>query len=122
MRAPLRLDEDGQVIGGKAEAGDIYRLLHHGFRKVLDDVKQMLGVEFVFRGIKDARKPLAYSTVYDAFRRIAKTLACKLLAPYPPALVQHDDREHSRKPSPRHGRAGEWVSSRWIECRRDARA
>jgi integrase len=35
VRAPLRLDEAGQVIGGKAEAGNIYRLLHHMFRKAL---------------------------------------------------------------------------------------
>jgi integrase len=35
VRAPLRLDETGQVIGGKAEAGNIYRLLHHMFSKAL---------------------------------------------------------------------------------------
>jgi hypothetical protein len=31
VRAPLRLDAAGQVIGGKAEAGNLYRLLHHMF-------------------------------------------------------------------------------------------
>jgi integrase len=35
VRAPLRLDAAGQVIGGKAEAGNVYRLLHHMFRKAL---------------------------------------------------------------------------------------
>jgi integrase len=35
VRAPLRLDASGQVIGGKAEAGNIYRLLHHMFGKAL---------------------------------------------------------------------------------------
>jgi integrase len=35
VRAPLRLDQDGRVIGGKAEAGNIYRLLHHMFAKAL---------------------------------------------------------------------------------------
>jgi integrase len=35
VRAPLRLHEAGQVIGGKAEAGNIYRLLHHMFNKAL---------------------------------------------------------------------------------------
>jgi integrase len=35
VRAPLRLDDAGQVIGGKAEAGNLYRLLHHMFRKAL---------------------------------------------------------------------------------------
>ena len=35
VRAPLRLDAAGQVIGGKAEAGNLYRLLHHMFRKAL---------------------------------------------------------------------------------------
>jgi integrase len=35
VRAPLRLDAAGQVIGGKAEAGNLYRLLHHLFRKAL---------------------------------------------------------------------------------------
>jgi integrase len=35
VRAPLRLDRDGQVVGGKAEAGNLYRLLHHMFRKAL---------------------------------------------------------------------------------------
>ena len=35
VRAPLRLDATGQVIGGKAEAGNLYRLLHHMFRKAL---------------------------------------------------------------------------------------
>jgi integrase len=35
VRAPLRLDDAGRVIGGKAEAGNIYRLLHHMFRKAL---------------------------------------------------------------------------------------
>jgi hypothetical protein len=31
----LRLDDAGQVRGGKAEAGNLYRLLHHMFRKAL---------------------------------------------------------------------------------------
>jgi integrase len=35
VRAPLRLDAAGRVIGGKAEAGNVYRLLHHLFRKAL---------------------------------------------------------------------------------------
>jgi integrase len=35
VRAPLRLDAAGQVTGGKAEAGNLYRLLHHMFRKAL---------------------------------------------------------------------------------------
>lgn len=35
VRAPLRLDATGQVISGKAEAGNLYRLLHHMFRKAL---------------------------------------------------------------------------------------
>jgi integrase len=35
VRAPLRLDEAGRVVGGKAEAGNIYRLVHHLFRKAL---------------------------------------------------------------------------------------
>jgi integrase len=35
VRAPLRLSDSGQVIGGKAEAGNIYRLLHHMFSKAL---------------------------------------------------------------------------------------
>lgn len=35
VRAPLRLDASGQVIGGKAAAGNLYRLLHHLFRKAL---------------------------------------------------------------------------------------
>jgi integrase len=36
VRTPLRLDKDGQVIGGKAEAGNVYRLLHHLFKKALE--------------------------------------------------------------------------------------
>jgi integrase len=35
VRAPLRLDAAGRVIGGKAEAGNLYRLLHHLFHKAL---------------------------------------------------------------------------------------
>jgi integrase len=35
VRSPLRLDDTGQIIGGKAEAGNTYRLLHHMFRKAL---------------------------------------------------------------------------------------
>jgi integrase len=35
VRSPLRLDAAGRVIGGKAEAGNLYRLLHHIFRKAL---------------------------------------------------------------------------------------
>lgn len=35
VRKPLRLDESGRVIGGKAEAGNIYRLLHHMFNKAV---------------------------------------------------------------------------------------
>jgi integrase len=35
VRAPLRLDATGQVIGGKGEAANLYRLLHHMFRKAL---------------------------------------------------------------------------------------
>lgn len=33
--SPFRLDESGQVIGGKAEAGNVYRLLNHMFNKAL---------------------------------------------------------------------------------------
>jgi integrase len=178
VRAPLRLDDAGRVTGGKAAAGNLYRLLHHMFRKalvwklrpkeagnpldgvtepkvnrrerlltggeigallktldaaetdgaehsrviaairlviltgpriseplslrwqeirrdemelhlsdtksgfsrrpisaatlaVLDRVERMPGVDFVFRGIKDPSKPLSYSTIEKAFRRIA---------------------------------------------------
>jgi integrase len=35
VRAPLRLDATGRVTAGKAEAGNLYRLLHHMFRKAL---------------------------------------------------------------------------------------
>src|SRR5215467_10433586 len=35
VRSPLRLDAKGQVISGKAEAGNLYRLLHHMFSKAL---------------------------------------------------------------------------------------
>jgi integrase len=35
IRAPLRLGTEGRVTGGKAEAGNLYRLLHHMFRKAL---------------------------------------------------------------------------------------
>jgi hypothetical protein len=35
VRAPLRLDAAGQVIGGKAEGGNLYRLMHHMFHKAL---------------------------------------------------------------------------------------
>jgi integrase len=35
VRAPLRLDAAGRVIGGKAEAGNLYRTLHHLFHKAL---------------------------------------------------------------------------------------
>src|SRR5215472_14051524 len=35
VRAPLRVDANGQVIGGKAGAGNLYRLLHHMFHKAL---------------------------------------------------------------------------------------
>jgi integrase len=35
VRASLRLDAAGRVIGGKAEAGNVYRLLHHMFHKAL---------------------------------------------------------------------------------------
>jgi integrase len=35
VRAPLRLNEVGMVLGGKAEAGNVYRLLHHLFSKAL---------------------------------------------------------------------------------------
>jgi integrase len=35
VRSPLRLDAKGQVVGGKAEAGNLYRLLHHMFHKAL---------------------------------------------------------------------------------------
>jgi integrase len=35
VRAPLRLDGAGRVIAGKAEAGNLYRTLHHLFHKAL---------------------------------------------------------------------------------------
>jgi integrase len=35
VRAPLRLDANGKVVAGKAAAGDLYRLVHHLFRKAL---------------------------------------------------------------------------------------
>lgn len=182
VRAPLRLDEAGMVIGGKAAAGNLYRLLHHMFSRALawklrrrdlgnplddidepkvsrrerlltsgevgallkaldaagpteppqviaairaaiytgsrisellnlqrehvrrdemelhlpdtktgfsrrpmspetlaaiDSVEPMPGVPYVFRAIKDPRKPLPYATVERAFRRIAKTAGVK---------------------------------------------
>ena len=184
VRAPLRLDEGGQVAAGKAEAGNVYRLLHHMFGKalrwglrakeagnplenitepkvarrerlltgseigallraldaaeadgsehpriiaairvviltgpriseplglrwqeirrdemelhladtktgfsrrpisaatlaVLDSIERMPGVDFVFRGIRDQTKPLSYSAVERAFRRMAKTACVK---------------------------------------------
>jgi integrase len=182
VRAPLRLDEAGTVIGGKAAAGNLYRLLHHMFSRALawklrrrdlgnpldgidepkvsrrerlltggevgallkaldaagptepvqviaairatiftgsrisellnlqrehvrrdemelhlpdtktgfsrrpmspetlaaiDSVEPMPGVPYVFRAIKDPRKPLPYATVERAFRRIAKAAGVK---------------------------------------------
>lgn len=35
VSAARRLDDAGQVVGGRAEAGNNYRLLHHMFRKAL---------------------------------------------------------------------------------------
>jgi integrase len=35
VRAPLRLDAADDLAGGKAEAGNLYRLLHHMFHKAL---------------------------------------------------------------------------------------
>jgi integrase len=35
VRAPLRLDDTGRIAGGKGEAGNLYRLLHHMFSKAL---------------------------------------------------------------------------------------
>jgi integrase len=35
VRAPLRLDAKGCVTGGRGEAGNLYRLLHHLFAKAL---------------------------------------------------------------------------------------
>jgi integrase len=35
VRKTLRLDRAGRVIGGKAEAANVYRLLHHMFQKAL---------------------------------------------------------------------------------------
>src|SRR5947207_8373877 len=35
VRAALQIDAAGGVIGGRAEAGNAYRLLHHLFRKAL---------------------------------------------------------------------------------------
>jgi integrase len=37
----------------------------------IDSVEPMPGVPFVFRAIRDARKPLPYYTIEKAFRRIA---------------------------------------------------
>lgn len=35
IRSPLQLDRKDVIVGGKAEAGNLYRLLHHMFRKAL---------------------------------------------------------------------------------------
>ncbi len=35
VRVPFRLDTAGQVVGGKAQAENLYRLLHHMFSKAL---------------------------------------------------------------------------------------
>ena len=35
VRGALRIDDDGNVIGGRAAAGNLYRLLHHLFSKAL---------------------------------------------------------------------------------------
>ncbi|MEC4590550.1 tyrosine-type recombinase/integrase [Nitrospirillum amazonense] len=35
VRAPLKLDDAGAVVGGRAEAGNVYRLLHHVLKMAL---------------------------------------------------------------------------------------
>jgi integrase len=35
IRSPLRFDDEGRVVKGRAEAGNLYRLLHHLFRKAI---------------------------------------------------------------------------------------
>lgn len=35
VRSPLRFDLQGRVVAGRAEAGNVYRLLHHLFRKAI---------------------------------------------------------------------------------------
>jgi integrase len=36
VRSPLRVNDAGQVVGGKAAAGNLYRLLHHMFKKAME--------------------------------------------------------------------------------------
>ena len=35
VHGPLRMDKDGRVVGGKGEAGNLYRLLKHMMRTAI---------------------------------------------------------------------------------------
>ena len=35
MQTPARVDDEGRIVGGRAAAGNVYRLLHHMFGKAL---------------------------------------------------------------------------------------
>jgi integrase len=57
VRAPLRFDGKGQLVGGKAASGNLYRLLHHLFGKALAWRLRPLELGHPLDGVEQPRVP-----------------------------------------------------------------
>jgi integrase len=57
LRLPLRFDSKGQLVGGKGEAGNLYRLLHHLFTRALAWRMRPLELGHPLDGIEPYRLP-----------------------------------------------------------------
>lgn len=57
VRSPLRFDAKGNVVAGKGEAGNLYRLLHHLFAKALSWRLRPLDLGHPLDGIEQPRVP-----------------------------------------------------------------
>ena len=113
VRAPLRLDAAGQVVAGKAEAGNLYRLLHHMFRKAL---------QWRLRP-KEVGNPLESVTEPKASRRERLLTGAEIGALL--KALDADKTEHPRVITAIRiviftgPRIGEPLGLRWSEVRRD---
>jgi Arm DNA-binding domain len=66
VRAPLRVDAKGRVTGGKGEAANLHRLLHHLFSKALAWRMRPLELGHPLDGIEQPRVPRRERLLSDA--------------------------------------------------------
>jgi integrase len=114
VRAPLRVDARGRVTGGKGEAANLHRLLHHVFKKALAWRMRPLELGHPLDGIEQPRVPRRERLLSDA--ELAAFLA---------ALDRSEDLEAAQLVAAARlavltgWRISELLNLRWDQVRRD---